>query len=249
MLKKLHDNLVTFGLSQKEAEVYVTLLTHHEMSVDSVTEATSLNRSTVYVQLQNLMHLGLVTTFKKGKKTLFSAESPRHIERLLERRQAAIEMQKKDLSDLIPQILRLVGVNTDRPSVRIFEGKEGLHTMRNDILTQDIKQVKIITAIDQMRRVFTPEELMLFTNKRESKKIQSVVLYADAEKTDAVVPYPHQVLKQINREQLPFEADVYIYGNCVSFASVQPTITGVTIVNAGIARSLEALFDALWQSI
>lgn len=247
MLKKLHENLVAFGLSQKESEVYITLLTHNEMTADEIAQSSSLNRSTVYVQLQTLMNFGLASTFKRGKKTLYVAESPRHIERLLERRQASIETQKKELSALIPDILRLVGVQSDRPSVRIFEGKEGLNTMRNEILSQDIKQVKIITSIDQMRKVFTRDELMAFTTKRQNKKIESITLYADSESTELVQPFPLQKLKQITKEQLPFGADVYIYGDHVSFASVQPTVIGVTISNSGIARTMEALFDCVWQ--
>jgi HTH-type transcriptional regulator, sugar sensing transcriptional regulator len=248
MVKTLHENLVAFGLSQKEATIYITLLTHREMPVDAISQASSMNRSTVYVQLQNLMNMGLATTFKRGKKTFFSAESPRHIERLLNRRQETIEVQKKDLSALIPDMLNMVGANTDRPSVRIFEGKEGLHTMRNEILLQPIKQVKIMTSIDAMRRVFSRDELMQFSSKREKKKIQSITLYSDNETTEDVKPFTYQKLKRVTKNRLPFEADVYIYGDNVSFASVHPTIVGVTISNAEVARTIEAMFDAAWAS-
>ncbi|MCP4522851.1 MAG: hypothetical protein GY828_01395 [Candidatus Gracilibacteria bacterium] len=52
----------------------------------------------------------------------------------------------------------------------------------------------------------------------------------------------------IQKDRYPFDADVNIYGNKVSFFSLQD-MTGVIIENEKIARSILSLYKATWNAI
>lgn len=243
MIKKL----IEFGLTIKEAEVYLTLLQGGEATADQLAKSSKLNRSTTYVQIKQLTEYGLVSTFKRGKKTFFAAESPNNLMRILEQRKLQISHQEAEVAQLVPDLLKLFGSSVDRPAVRVFEGKEGMASMRSAIL--DAKPECILTVIryNQMQKVFSEEEMIQYTKKRQSLGIESWVMYS-YEEGDDFKPFPLQKLKRIKSEDLPFGSDMYIYNDTVAFASTSKQIVGVTITNADIATTVRALFLSLWHT-
>ncbi len=239
-------NLIDLGLTEKEASVYLALLSGGEMTADQLAKLSKLNRSTTYVQIKLLIDYGLVSTFKRGKKTIFASESPNNLVRILEHKQQQIEVQKAEVAKLVPELLKLFGGLVDRPTVRVFEGKEGLVSMRNSILDQKPDRLLMVTAYNQMQKIFSTEELKQFTDKREKLGIESWVMYT-LPTGDDFVPFRLQKLKRIKAEDLPFGSDMYIYNNSVSFASAKEGIVGLTITNQDIADTLRTMYLGLWN--
>ena len=248
MKKKLATKITELGLSEKEAAVYIALLSGGEMTADDVSKESHLNRSTTYVQLKSLMSMGLVSTYKLGKKTFFAAESPRNLERILNKKIEKIEQQRTEIKSLVPDLIRLFGSATDRPTVRIFEGKEGLTSMRNEMLEEKPELMRMITSIGQLGKIFSPEELRIFTQKRKQLGIKDKIIYFLDESKESYQPYDHQQLKRVTQKQLPFGSDLYIYNDSVSFASTDSAIVGVSISNKDIAKTCTALFEGVWNS-
>ncbi len=238
--------LIELGLTEKEAEVYLTLLQSGDATADQLAKSSKLNRSTTYVQIKALIEYGLVSSFKRGKKTFFAAESPNNLVRILEQKKQQINLQEAELTLLVPELLKVFGSTVDRPVVRVFEGKEGLMSMRNSILEQKFDRLLMMTAYNQMTKVFTPEELGQFTKKREGLGIESWIMYTLNEGDD-FKPFNLQQLKRVTSDTLPFGSDVYIYNDTVSFATSKDSIVGLTIKNQDIANSMRALFMATWD--
>jgi HTH-type transcriptional regulator, sugar sensing transcriptional regulator len=240
-------NLIEFGLTAKEAEVYLTLLQSGDATADQLAKSSKLNRSTTYVQIKQLTEYGLVSTFKRGKKTFFAAESPNNLARILEQRKQQITRQEAEVAQLVPELLKLFGSSVDRPVVRVFEGKEGLVSMRNNILESGTKNMLAAFSFDSMAKIFSTDEMMAFSNKRAAKKIQSRLMY---KKTgDDIVVVPPQEVRRVDEKTYPFGADVYIYNDTVSFASTQDQIVGVSITNADIAKTMRMLYETVWESL
>jgi len=239
--------LINFGLTDKEAEVYVTLLQGGDSTADQLAKSSKLNRSTTYVQIKQLSEYGLVSTYKRGKKTFFAAESPNNLMRILEQKKEQISHQETEVKQLVPELLKIFGSAIDRPSVRVFEGREGLISMRNGILDSGTKKMLAAFSFDSMFKIFSSEELMSFSKKRASKKIESKLMY---KKTgDDLLVIPPQEVRRVNEKDFPFGADVYIYDNTVSFASTKDQIVGVSITNADIAETMRMLYETVWKSL
>jgi HTH-type transcriptional regulator, sugar sensing transcriptional regulator len=239
--------LIELGLTQKEADVYLTLLQSGDATADQLAKSAKLNRSTTYVQIKQLTEYGLVSTFKRGKKTFFAAESPNNLLRILEQRKQQITNQEQEISQLVPELLKLYGSSVDRPVVRVFEGKEGLVSMRNSILESGTKSMLAAFSFDSMAKIFSTDEMMAFSTKRANKKIKSRLMYKKTGEDILVVP-PQEV-KRVNEKEYPFGADVYIYNDTVSFASTQDQIVGVSITNADIAKTMRMLYETVWKSL
>lgn len=244
--KQLAAELAKLGLSDKEAQVYVTLLNEGATAAEALAKRAKLNRSTTYVQLKTLMSLGFVSTFKRGTKTLFEAESPNNLDRLLERQTLELEAQRNRAKLLIPDLMQLYGSAGIRPVIRTFEGKQGLMSMRQNLLNQNCRELYIASDIDALYNIFTREELMAHSLQRVKMNIKSYVLY-NKEGEDALL-VPPQELKRLPKDKFPFSSDVYISGDTVSFTNCKDDIVGVTIQNKQIAESMLAIFKLAWSA-
>ncbi len=58
MLKEYRQQIIDLGLSEKEADIYLTLLSMGSSTIDALAKETKIKRSTVYVQLKTLLKKG-----------------------------------------------------------------------------------------------------------------------------------------------------------------------------------------------
>src|SRR5437879_6580616 len=72
----LIKQLVEFGLSEKEAKVYLALLELELASVSEIAKTAAINRSSTYVVLESLKKKGLVSTSEDKKVQKYIAISP-----------------------------------------------------------------------------------------------------------------------------------------------------------------------------
>jgi len=114
------------GLNNKEKTLYITLLKKQESTANELATITKINRTTTYLELENLIKKGLVGFVIKNNKKTFSAKNPEIILEILEEK-------KTKIKELIPQ-LELLKAPQEKPIVKIYEGKEGIKTMYLDFL-------------------------------------------------------------------------------------------------------------------
>lgn len=241
------EDLQQFGLSEKESAVYMASLEIGRATADQLSKHSGVNRSTTYVQIEELMKLGLMSTHEEGKKTYFHPESPDHLQRLFERRRERIEQQEQHLKKIMPDLDALFSNAGERPKVRFFEGKQGLLTMREETLKTKDKELLIASSNDHMEKVFTEEELTRLSKKRSEKNIYPKVMYTKT--GEDITPVPPIEMKRIDAAKFPFHADVYIYGDTVALASLEGSIVGVIIENKAIANSMRSLFFMAWNCL
>ena len=159
MNREYKKRLQDIGIAEKEASVYITLLESGAATADQTAKGAHLNRSTTYVQLERLMEIGLVTTFKRGKKTFFAAESPQNLERLIEQKRQKLELDKATIAAFIPDLMKVYSASGNAPIVRLYEGKEGITSLRNLILDSKDKAVFIASNIKKTEELYSKPEL------------------------------------------------------------------------------------------
>ncbi len=120
--------LMNLGFSSNETKIYVSLLGAGPCLVSSIVEHTKLNRTHVYDRLFHLLQKGFVTyTIRSGKK-YFSAVSPQI---LLDK----FREQEANLAAVVPTLSKLQR-NEAKTLVEVYEGKEGLKSLLQDILKE-----------------------------------------------------------------------------------------------------------------
>lgn len=245
-----HKILRSLGLGEKEAQIYEAALDSGPETVQKIARRAGITRTGAYTYIRSLMNKGLMSKSTRDKRTCFAAEPPENLVRLLDEQKKKIQESAADLKKLIPRLQTLYESSEDRPKVRVFEGKDGLKTMTEDLLKSRFNSLQEFTSLDEAYAIVPPSP----TDHREQikkkfKKIPSKVIYTSKD---------GPILKQINgikerkfipKDKFPFSGSVNIYGNKVSLTSRKKTITGVIIENKEIAETLRALFSLAWEAL
>jgi sugar-specific transcriptional regulator TrmB len=94
MMDDVKIALAELGLAAKEADTYLAMLELGPASVQDIAKKAGINRTTTYVMIEGLKKHGLVSTFERGKKTLFSAENPEQLLDILTKETSVINAKK-----------------------------------------------------------------------------------------------------------------------------------------------------------
>jgi HTH-type transcriptional regulator, sugar sensing transcriptional regulator len=244
------NELKNIGLSDNEAKVYLAMLELGPAPVLEIAAKAGINRPTAYFQIETLKKMGLVSSQNKGNKQLFVAESPDQLEFIINRETKVIEQKKAELSKVLPELKTLYNLAEDKPIVRFFEGLDGLIKMQDEFLKSKPKEILAITSADDVFKVF-PKQLETYTPERVKRKIHSRGIYTSS-KGDFLKATDKQMLRQtkyVKAEDLPFHADITIFGNSVAIASLRGKLSGTIIEDKGIADSFKSLFEFNWKLI
>ena len=248
------QELRNLGLKDKEAAVYLSCLELGPSPVQPIARKSKVVRATTYVILESLMNMGLVTKYKEGKKTLFSAETPRQLMRLLERQQEEVREKQHELEVILPELQMLTRAAGDKPSVRYFEGKEGLHAIRQDLVMYPRSGDVIynFTPADHLVGVFPDDEDVNFT-QRVSKGIRAKTLFTTTSKEvlkkwlSAKEYGRYTERRYISPDKFPVPAGMTIYKDRIAIGSYTGKLFGVIIESQQMADMMRALFDLAWD--
>jgi len=124
---ELPKTLETFGLSPKEAVIYLSLLELGSSAVQKIARKSGLPRATVYDILDDLSVKGIVSTFEQRGIKHYTAESPEKLMQLAQERAQLMEAA-------LPQLRAIYRSPLDRPGVRFFQGQEGMKVILEEVL-------------------------------------------------------------------------------------------------------------------
>jgi sugar-specific transcriptional regulator TrmB len=246
MFKKLQD----FGLSEKEAKVYIASLELGKATVDKIAKQAGIKRPTTYVQIKSLMQKGLMSVFEEERVACYAPESPESLKRLFAKERQELDAKEKELTETLPELARLFQSAGERPIVRFFDGREGILTMREQMLSAPAKEWLVIYSHDALDAVFPEAERRAYSKRRIEKGITSKLIYTRAEG-----PFPPEErkitkfteIKFFPPNKLPLESDVVIFGNSVALTTLKGRLFSIIIESKELAKGHAALFWALWN--
>lgn len=248
--EKMQLSLEKIGLTEKETKVYLAALELGNATVIALGKKAGINRVTTYVILKSLMHKGLISSLEKGKKTFFVAESPEHLEYILEKEQRDLEIKKEALEKTIPELKAIYNISDGKPKVKFYEGIEGLKAMQQDAAKLSVsgETVLAFNPLDLYRENFASKE---YVKNRLNRQVKIKVIY-----TSKNGPVSDELNKKENREarfipmeKFMFHSIIDIHpGSRVKMYSFKPMFTGVVIEDKKIAETMESIFKLAWEA-
>jgi sugar-specific transcriptional regulator TrmB len=240
----MNEELLTdIGLNSGQAKAYLLLIRSGEQTVPDLVEKLGESRTNTYMILEKLEEMGLVTKHAKPRKTTYRANNPTTLEKLTESRRKTLVEAENRVKASLPQMLSYYYTFAEEPGVRLFQGKDELVKIYEDILRT--KQT--------MYMVRTPQEKITQGKELIQKFIRNRVKLGIELKT--ITPYRSNANKdpQIDKEQLLdrtfFPEEVYdapveldIYGDKVAFQSFGEELTGVIIDSPQISKAMRQIF-------
>lgn len=242
------QKLIAYGFSDKEARVYVALLELGPATAFRVARTADVNRSSAYVILDALRVRGLVGVSKDKKVQRFMASSP---DILLEAAEEAAKKQeevKQGIESIMPDLKFLGKETKGRPTVRVFEGRNGIKEVFYDCLSDgSASDLRTYADASKLYKIFPG--FIEFNKKRVAKGINMYAINpAKKEVLDILKAHPlsggDQMLL-IPLDKFRFPVNIGIYGNKIYFISKAEEMA-ILIESKDIAETYRNSFDLSW---
>lgn len=236
------NELKKYGLSEKEAKVYLTLLKIGPSTVNQIAESADLIRTTTYDILKKLREEGIVASMDKNSIKYFDASDPEKLIQILEER-------KKYVTSILLELKKLKTIVPDLPKSEIFEGRHGLKTVFQTILDQK-KSLYAYSNNEAMFKVI-PYFIPNFIKSRVKAKIPIKIITEGSEFTQKVLKNKDKqelretrTIKEFNKILI----NEYITDDFVAIlGSRADEPIGIIIHHKDFAQAQKIIFEQLWK--
>lgn len=245
------ENLLQFGLNEKEVNVYLTLVSIGPSPVREISKRAGVNRGTTYDILKGLIDQGLVVYYKKyhqeDKRQYFVAEPPQRLLDLIENKKRGLETLKAQMNKSIPELESLYE-KSSKPVVKYYEGSSGIKTILEDVLNtvslSDEKNYYVYSSADIRHYLY--KAFPDFTKKRIAGEISvQAISIGEGGETSGL-----DERRWLSREKSS-PSYVLIYKGKLALITLdavsQPV--GVIIEDMGLYKTQELVFKQIWESL
>ncbi len=246
-IQKIYEILEKIGLSKKEIEIYLSLLELGRANVSRITQNTSINRTTGYVILNKLVHMGIVQVLGKKPKLEYIIETTDHLKKYLMKKIEQDTQSLKLLDEMLPEI-KSMHRQSDKPIVKYYEGIKGIKQIYEDTLTTKEK-ILSMASYHEMHETL-PDYFPKYYKRRAEKGIhidvmipntsfarRRIHLDEEEERTTILLPYKDEYL---------FTPEIDIYDNKTMIVSWNEKL-GITIESKEIADLFRVMFRLAWK--
>jgi len=241
----LETILEKLGLSDKEAKVYVSLLELGNARVADISKKAGINRTTGYDILNSLANKGIVNALGKGSRQEFMAEAPISIANYVKRQQNILEENLNKAQDLVPRLLAIQSKG-NKPSVKFYEGEDGLMKVYEDTLTSN-DGILGFANVDEMHDGM-PNYFPKYYKRRAAKKIWAHAIVPDTELGKLRKKEDPNELREtllVPNEMFNFTPEINIYNNKIMIASWKEKL-GIIIESKEIADAFKKIHALSW---
>ena len=245
--------LKSIGLTESEGKVYLALLDLGTSTVGPVAKKSGVAYSKVYILLDKLIEKGLATYITKEKTKHFTASEPKKLSEYFEKKQSEIEVRKRQLDLLIPQLVLKKRLSHEEEIAEVYEGYEGLKTIYYDGLDNLSKGDEILVFGASSGKYSDEKKYAGFFKKinsiRISKKIKYRIIYNESlRNSNAAKVWQKSRLTEVRFLLDETPGSVNIQGNrtlIIYWAAGDPKI--FTIKSQIVADSFRKYFEVLWS--
>ncbi len=202
-------------------------------------------RTTTYEILKSLVDKGLASYVIKNKKNYFEVVDPNILINL-------IEEKKTKLKEALPELMKLRKSIIEKPKVELYEGKEGLKTLLEDLLKNADNNYQVIGNNKMFREILHDYYVDSFINKRLKSNIfcefiaEPGIETEELKKEDKEVKRKTKIMKELKNNN----AEIFIYNNTlVIFTLIKEQPIGILIREKNIFELMENIFNQVWKNI
>lgn len=228
--------LQNLGLEEKEAKVYLALLSLGETTATKIADKTNLDRTLIYQLAGKLIEKGLISYIIKNNVKYFSATNP---QKLIQ----DLKEKEKQLQKAMPELINLTKTKEQETKVEIYKGKEGIRTILKDILRTK-KDYHVMGEEGRFQKI-VPIDLARFLKQLEKIKIKEYVLVREDLK-DKVLRSKNSIFKYVSKTHLS-PVETVIYGNKTVNFIWTPPYYAILTTNKEVADSFRTHFNGLWK--
>lgn len=234
--------LTELGLNEKESRVYVALLSREYVGTSKLITSTGLHSQYVYDGLKGLEEKGLVHHVVKNGRKRFAAQTPKHLEVLVQEKQRTVDA-------LVPQLLSMAG-KSDMQSFEVYQGVESFKAEEFQKL-EDAEVGSTLDIIGDEGLLFYEtmgDDIHVYEEMRINKKIHLRYIASPDHVGKALEALPRT--EYIEFRTLPGlksgRINTNIWADRVSINIYGHPVMTFSLSNKEIAATYQNFFESLW---
>lgn len=239
------NTLIGIGFTEKEATIYLSLLSFKKATAYSIHQKSGLKKSTVYVILENLVRKGFVLKIPQNKKTLYIAKSPTECLKIFQEK-------LNEAKEMLPELMAIQKKDEEKVSVSYHEGSDGIQEVYNDKLKYAGEEYVTFASEDTVNALGY-EWMEKFIENRIKKNIHVRTITPTTryfkERLFQKNKSELRAMKFIDQKEYPFSIGIDIYGGSkVSLISGKEAI-GTIIESSEVYNTMKMIFELLWKKL
>lgn len=246
MVAELEKKLLDFGLTEKEAKVYISLLEIGTSLVTDVAKKAGIKRSTAYVVLESLAKHGLVSITERKNIRLYSPAPPERLVQNLEEKSRRLIELVGIAKSVLPELKSYFAGAGPKPKIQFFEGVEGIKSVYEDTLTssEDIRAFASIESMHATLPGFFPD----YYRRRAAKGIWINAIFPDTPEARERISHNKEEKRRaslVPADKFSFTPEVNMYDNKVVFMSLKEKFA-LVIESEELADAFKKIFELAW---
>lgn len=243
----LKNKLKDIGLSEKESDVYLSLLEQGACSVTEIAKNTHIQRAQVYEVLESLREKDLTHTNLRGKRKTYYASAPEQLRHILNDKLALLD-------DALPELMTLSNSGDTKPIMRYVEGVSGIKEIYLASAEAQEKELYAFVGVESLtQRSKALQDFWdgAFQKKRKKNGVLGRIIVPDnpagkafqkKDKTNG------RESRLVPSSQYNFPAEMLVYDDVVVFISyTKDEEFALSVESKAIAKTVKMIWQIVWN--
>ncbi len=236
-----------FNLSRYEARVYLGLLRIGEGTLSDIARTTSIPRTAIYPPLQSLLHKNLVSVVLIKKRKYYSAQNPKSLLFLFEKK-------KLDLEELLSELSKSIHATSSKLRINFFPGAGGI-SLAGDIFLKETK-TKLWKTFEHplhTMRVSGAYQIDEYVKKRVARNIHARMVIPAKIKSEWMEEHLRRDKEELREtiivspEIYPLEASIGVTPGLTLLIGAKNNPFAVLIRNDELSETISSIHDMVWD--
>jgi sugar-specific transcriptional regulator TrmB len=254
--KEIKNELIKFGLSEKQALIYLLLVQHGELRIQEISNLAGVPRSSVYENLKVLFKLELVEKIVDDKFVIIRAYAIGSIKHGLNEKLINLQGQLSKLDHLEKSISLLPKLNSSKPTiVRYYKDVAGARQLMWNTL--NAKDTVLVYSGWGRSSYVGMKFYKSFVSESYDRQIQEKVLVNPTSHVlESIRKYTGtstartaiEDIRALNSQDVFMKGETFIYNNI--FAQIylkDEEINGFEIESSSFVETQRSIFETLWK--
>lgn len=250
--QEIKKTLSEAGLDRTQIQVFYLLLQKNMQSIQEITNALSLPRSSVHLACETLLERGVLKVAPSGKRRDFYIENPKDIERFIEYTESQIQAQKISVKKIIPKLSAISTINQGAEPIEVeeFKGGDGFVEVFYRSLNQPKGGEVLRFSGDPQKFNVEREKLVKYRQERVKKKIFARLLQPESEFSEDEVKdarFKFREVRVLPKDIYNPDVTISIWQNSVSITVWDKGLHSTILTNKAFANFMRQQFENMWQ--
>lgn len=245
------------GLTKAEAAIYAILVKNSPCPPPKLADMAGESRTNTYKLLDTLEEKGLVSRDETQKKLRYWANNPSNLLENLKKQRSEVEAAEKRFQDSLPPMIDEYFKHSEQPSIRYFNGVDGVKKVYEDQLKTG--QPLSLIPSTKLEDMLGPHGTHQLRNEFPKRHINRRMLFPD---NDPLIPAGEPTMPVnesdeimqttrtwLHENDLNEPVEWTVYGNKLSIVSLGNELVGMIIESPQIAASFREIFDLLDRKV